>query len=129
MPQQMEGEPFRRRGGGIATVNRDVALGRAFLHAQVPPVDVGQRLVDDLPQPDKHRRRMLPQERFQLAGGVEIGLLQHIVGPDAAINSPIEPEIHDPPQPGPLQIKQLCEGDPVAVNHPVTSSLDSSIVA
>ena len=39
--------------------------------------------------------------------------------PNVAINSPIQPEIHDPPQSGPLQIKQLREGDPVAANHPV----------
>ena len=58
-------------------------------------------------------------ERFQLSTGVQKRLLQNVVGPDAAINPAVEPEVDDPPQTGTLHIEQFGQGPLVAMDHAV----------
>ena len=77
-------------------------------------MDVHQRLADDQAKPDEERRRVLATEVLDPPRGVEIGLLEHVVGIDPADQAAIQPDSGHPPEPVPMPREQLGQGTRIA---------------
>ena len=91
-------------------MERDLHAGVAGLGAQVEPVQVGQLLAGDQPEPEveRHRLRVAGVVGQPLAG-LEIGVLEDVVGIDPAREAAVEPEPDQPPQPVALGVEQRGE--------------------
>ena len=90
-------------GGGLgqgAAVERDLAAGVAHRRPEVVAVQL-QQLVPVSPRSQrKNGMSGCSQVLGQAPGRRQVDLLEHVGGVDAALEPPVEPEGHHPPQPG-----------------------------
>ena len=118
-----------RVGAPAAGVQRLLAHRVAPLHSQVPAMNLRQRLADNHPEPDEHPVRCILDDVRDAPLGVEIRLLQHVIGIDAAAQPRVDPEIDDPPQPVAMCGEHGGERIAVAVQHAVDQRFQRRLTA
>ena len=117
LAQELRGQRHRAGLGKGPAVQRDLHAGVASLGAQVKPVQVGQLLAGDQPEPEveRHRLRIAGVVRQPLPG-LEIGVLEDVVGIDPTREAAVEPEPDQPPQPVALGVEHRGERGLVAAH-------------
>jgi hypothetical protein len=90
-------------------------VGVPGLGSQVAPVQGLERLGRQEPQPEeqRHRRRFAEILR-QAAGGLQVGVLDHVGGIDPPLEPAVQAEHHHPPQPVPVPGQHRAPGRTVA---------------
>src|SRR5262249_61683843 len=78
LAEQVGGEGGAGRGGHRPTVERHLAGGVADLGPEVVPVELGQPLPDDQPQPEEERELRVGQVAGEFGEGVREPVLEHV---------------------------------------------------
>ena len=77
-------------------MKRDLPIGVTELRAELVAVNLGQLERGLVPQPEEHRQLRLAGVLSELAGGLDVGLLEHVRVVDPARQASAEPEVDHP---------------------------------
>ena len=118
-PQEHRGQ-CRRAGlrQGIP-IKRDLQPGVPHAGAQVFPVQRGQPLTDVQPHPEQRLQFRVGAIGLQVAGELEVGLLEDVRGVEAGTQPRVHAELDHPPQPVAIAIEQLAQRPAVAGTEPL----------
>ena len=114
LAQEPGGQGPGAGAGHGAAVERDLAADVAAGRAEVPPVLLLHPLADQEPEPDVERHGRVADVLVEPPHRVEVALLDHVGGVDAALEPGVEAQRHHPPQPVAVALEQLDDGGPVA---------------
>ena len=91
-------------------MERDLLAGVAHLGPEVVAVQGHQPLAGDQAQPEERGQRRVGGVLAGAAEHVELGLLEHVGGVDAALEPAVEPQPDHPPQPVAVAGEELDQG-------------------
>ena len=103
---------------GRVPIERDLQPGVPHAGAQVPPVQRGQPPADVQPHPEQRLELGVGAVGIEIAGQLEVGLLEDVRGIEAGPQSGVHAELDHAPQPVAIAIEQLAQRLAVAGAEP-----------